>query len=379
MGGEILEGILKIKNRVVLAIVILLLGGVFFVPLSSGEEPNLPPVAEAGGPYYAYEGTTVVFDASGSYDPEGDPLGFIWELDVPGWIPSREPVADPTVSYTWYDDYEGIETVYVFDDHDNCGVDTAPVTILNVDPVIDYIEGPADPVMLNTAVQLTIGFYDVGTLDTHISAIAWGDDSITNGVVSEENGWGTAIDSHVYSEPGVYIVEITIEDDDGGYDTEIFQYVVIYDPSGGFVTGGGWINSPEGAYIPNPTLTGKATFGFVSKYKKGQSTPIGNTEFQFHAAGLNFHSSSYDWLVVNNHKAMYKGTGTINGAGNYGFMISAIDAGLTPDDEDVDMFRMKIWDKDNNDAIIYDNQLGAEENDDPTTEIAGGQIVIHKK
>lgn len=376
MMGDIME----IRKRIVLVIAMLLVG-TFFVPLSSGEDPpaNSPPVADAGGPYYGVEGTMLTLDASGSYDPDGDPLGFIWVLDVPDWIPNREPVSDPTVSYTWYDDYYGIQTVEVYDDHGHQVDDTTPVTILNADPVIESIIGPTDPFMINTAVQLTVSFSDPGIYDWHILTVAWGDDSITNGVVSEENGCGTAIDSHAYSTPGVYIVEITIEDDDGGYDTEIFQYIVIYDPSEGFVTGGGWINSPEGAYLPDPTLTGKATFGFVSKYKKGQSTPIGNTEFQFHAASLNFHSGSYDWLVINNHKAMYKGTGTINGAGNYGFMISVIDAERTPSNDDTDMFRMKIWDKDNNGAIIYDNQLGYEENEDPITEITGGQIVIHKK
>ena len=74
---------------------------------------------------------------------------------------------------------------------------------------------------------------------------------------------------------------------------------------------------------------------------------------------------------------MYKGIGTINGAGNYGFMISAIDEDLTPS-TDVDLFRIKIWDKDNGDAIVYDNLMGADEDADPTTEIGGGQIKIHK-
>jgi hypothetical protein len=60
-------------------------------------------------------------------------------------------------------------------------------------------------------------------------------------------------------------------------------------------------------------------------------------------------------------------------------MISAIDADLTPSNDDTDTFRIKIWDKNDNNAIIYDNQLGDQENADPTTEIAGGQIVIHKK
>jgi hypothetical protein len=320
----------------------------------------------------------VTFNASGSYDPEGDPLKFIWELDVPGWNATREPDPDPTLSYTWYDDYYGIETVNVWDDHNNWDDDTTPVTILNADPVIESVSGPTDPLMINTNVQLTATFSDPGIYDTHIAAIDWGDGIITYGTIVEGWGCGTATDSHTYSAPGVYGVEITIIDKDGGYDMDIFQYVVIYDPSEGFVTGGGWINSPEGAYLPDPTLAGKANFGFVSKYKKGQSTPTGNTEFQLHVANLNFHSSSYDWLVIANQKAMFKGTGTINGEGNYGFMISAIDADLKPHSGYTDTFRIKIWDKNDNNAIIYDNQLGDQENIDPTTEIAGGQIVIHK-
>jgi hypothetical protein len=55
--------------------------------------------------------------------------------------------------------------------------------------------------------------------------------------------------------------------------------VVIDDPSAGFVTGGGWIDSPTGAYQPNPTLRGKASFGFVSKYQNGAKTPTDETEF----------------------------------------------------------------------------------------------------
>jgi hypothetical protein len=46
------------------------------------------------------------------------------------------------------------------------------------------------------------------------------------------------------------------------------RYVVIYDSEGGFVTGGGWIDSPLGASVLYPEATGIANFGFVSKYKK---------------------------------------------------------------------------------------------------------------
>ena len=74
--------------------------------------------------------------------------------------------------------------------------------------------------------------------------------------------------------------------------------------------------SPPGAYTAGPTLSGKANFGFVSKYKKGGRFPEGETEFQLHFANFNFHSTSYQWLVVsaNGTKAQYKGDGTINGS-----------------------------------------------------------------
>jgi hypothetical protein len=147
-------------------------------------------------------------------------------------------------------------------------------------------------------------------------------------------------------------------------------YLPVYDPTAGFVTGGGWIKSPAGAYTADQSLTGKANFGFVSKYKKGQSIPDGNTEFQFQAGNLNFKSTLYDWLVIAGTKAMFKGEGIINDGGSYGFQLSAID-------DEKDKFRIKIWDKDAEDAVVYDNNISADDNEDPTTELGGGSIVIH--
>ena len=163
-------------------------------------------------------------------------------------------------------------------------------------------------------------------------------------------------------------------DDDTGSATSKYEFVVVFDPSAGFVTGGGWINSPAGAYAAGPTLTGRANFGFVSKYKKGANVPEGQTEFQLHFATFNFHSTAYQWLVVsaNGTKAQYKGDGKLNGGGSYGFLLTAYDG--SPD-----KFRIKIWDKGTS-AIVYDNRLGASEDIDTADpqEIAGGSIVIHR-
>lgn len=122
-------------------------------------------------------------------------------------------------------------------------------------------------------------------------------------------------------------------------------------------------------------MTGKANFGFVSKYKNGATTPEGQTEFQFRAGNLNFQSNSYDWWVIAGAKAQYKGTGAINGSGDYGFMISAVDGQKSGDGKD--KFRIKIWNRTTNE-VVYDNQLGAVVDANLTTALESGSIVIHK-
>jgi hypothetical protein len=145
----------------------------------------------------------------------------------------------------------------------------------------------------------------------------------------------------------------------------------------GYVTGGGWIQSPVGAYAANPSLTGKAIFGFVSKYLPGANVPSGNTEFQFKAGDLNFKSTEYEWLVVAGARAQFKGSGRINNAGDYGFLLTAID-GQRPGGGGTDRFRIKIMEKATG-SVIYDNQMGKDDNGNDATELGGGSIVIHQQ
>jgi PKD repeat protein len=245
------------------------------------------------------------------------------------------------------------------------------VTVLNVAPTLEEIITTSEPVAVGTPVAFSADFCDPGFLDTHTGAWNFGDGTSEAGTVDEEDGCGTIYGEHVYTEAGIYIVEVYVEDDDGGDDWMDYLYVVVYDPSAGFVTGGGWIDSPEGAYTPDPTAAGRATFGFVSKYKKGATVPEGNTQFVLHSAGFNFHSNEYDWLVVAGSKAQFKGVGTINGLEGYGFMIVARDG--TPDS-----IRVKIWEI-GSEAVICDNQGGESLVSDATTALGGGSIVIHSK
>ncbi|MBA4182167.1 MAG: hypothetical protein C0506_16395, partial [Anaerolinea sp.] len=134
------------------------------------------------------------------------------------------------------------------------------------------------------------------------------------------------------------------------------------------------IDSAPGAYKLDISIGGKASFGFVSKYVKGKTVPTGNTEFQFKAAGLNFSSTAYDWLVVSGAtKAQFRGTGTLNGAPGYSFRVTVVDGGKTG----VDQFRIQIW---SGTGPVYDNGSGTDDIDGSNNQdISSGQIVIHTK
>lgn len=328
--------------------------------------PNQPPVADAGGPYPGSEGSLVTFDASASSDPDGDPLQYRWDFDNDG-IWDTGWLDEPTAPYAYDDDYTGDVKLEV-SDGELTGIATASVTVNNVAPTVGPITVQPDPAVIGlteagASITTSATFTDPGTLDTHTAEWNWNDNNTSSGTATD----GTISGSHTYTAVGVYTVSLTVTDDDGGSGESSFEFVVVYDPSAGFVTGGGWIDSPEGAYTADPSLTGKANFGFVSKYKKGANTPSGNTEFQFKVANLNFHSTSYQWLVVNQNgtDAQFKGTGTINGTGEYKFMLWAGDGAP-------DTFRIKIWEEDESgvETVIYDNGINQP--------ISGGSIVIHK-
>jgi len=183
---------------------------------------------------------------------------------------------------------------------------------------------------------------------------------------------------------GVYSVMLVVSDACGNKSVKTYDFVVIYDPNGGFVTGGGWIDSPAGAYAADINLTGKANFGFNAKYKTGKNNineVDGNTNFQFKEGDFHFKSSSHDAMslvISGERKATYKGVGTVNGSGNYGFMVTVIDGEASGAGQgDIDSFRIKIWDGSPSN-VVYDNEKTFAENADASTPLGGGSIVIHK-
>ncbi|MCK4443874.1 MAG: hypothetical protein KAW09_04990, partial [Thermoplasmata archaeon] len=324
------------------------------------------------------EGTAVEFTVYAD-DAEDDPLTYSFDFESDGIIDVSG--SEHTASNTWYDDHTGTATVYV-SDGDYTAEATAPVIVVNAEPNV-MITGPQpenNVYPVNTPVTFTGEFTDAGTLDTHTAE--WTFDDITiPGTVTESDGIGSVTDIYTFDTAGVYLITLTVTDDDGGVGTantvgELTALVVIYDPTAGHVTGGGWFESPPGALAGDSTVTGRAGFGFFSKYDKGADVPKGSAEFRFHAGDIRFHSTSYDWLVVAGFKAMFKGEGKLNGEEGYGFLISAIDGDL-PGGDGVDKFRIKIWDLET-EEVIYDNNPEGGEEDDPITPVVHGQIKINR-
>jgi len=357
------------------------LGGwdVYAVKLSLNTAPSISAFTAAE----TTEGSPTILSTIAT-DSDDDSLTYCFDVQNDGACDISGPMS--SASYTFYDDVIGTARVNVSDGVAWAGA-TAPVTVRNVPPDV-AITAPATGAVfpIGTAISFAGAFVDPGTLDSHTATWTFVSSSGTTtfaGTVSEVSGSGSVSDSFAFAAAGVYQVTLAVVDDDGGLGSattvggpDLPAFVVIYDPSGGFVTGGGWFTSPPGSYALDPMLSGKATFGFVSKYQKGKSLPTGETEFAFKVADFSFHSTSYDWLVCSGPKCQFKGHGTVNGVGGYSFLLSAIDGDL-PGGGGQDKLRMKIW-VTLTGQIVYDNQMGADDFADPTTVIGGGSIVIHK-
>ena len=317
-------------------------------------------------------------------DPDGDGLVTILEL-----LLGCDPDDDDTDGDGLTDDVEVFVHGTAVDDADTDGdgmLDGVEIA-LGCDPhdadtdddgVLDGADGAPLAYVHECRVDVTgpipVGTAVTGTLDARgqVSGarIRWGD-----GGVEILDGPGTTSLQYAYDEAGVYLVDCEVTDETGGTQTSDSTYVIVYDPAGGFVTGGGWIDSPTGAYTPDPSVHGPARFGFVSQYKKGATVPTGSTQFQFQAGNVNLHSNTFEWLVVSGARAQFRGVGSVNGVVGHRFSVTIIDGDVLGDRPDA--FRMRIWAPDG--GLVYDNQMGADDLADPTTAITQGSIVIHNR
>lgn len=342
------------------------------VMITNAPPTTMPPQLDVTTPT---EGATVRARA-GFGDPSVADTPFSCTVDYgdgtgpqPGTV-NTSTCFGPTHTYADGDSY--VVTISVRDKDGASGVGSTSITVSNMPPVIGPISGPSDPVPVQTFVTVTAGLSDPGASDTHSAVWSWGDGSTSAGVVTA----GQVAGSHQYTVPGVYTLRLTVTDDDGASAQMSSQSVVVYNSAGGEVSGTGTIASPVGAYLPDPSLAGLARFSVSSKYQAGATIPTGQTQFRIEAADQRFVSTSYQWLVVRDAWAQLKGLGTINGQGEYGFLLTLLD-GDAAGGGGVDRLRMKIWDRASG-VIVYDSQRGDPDDASVTTTLQRGSVLIRK-
>lgn len=176
-----------------------------------------PPVADAGPDRTVDEGSLVELDGTGSFDPDGDPLSYQWEIVAQDGAPIvLTSTTEPIASFIAFDDgtYDFRLTV---SDGRTAVSDDVTITVGNVAPIAEAL---AEPASEGGMALVTASFTDAGILDTHTATIDWGDGSPTEDVTisAQGNGWGSLYATHVYGDAGSFTATITVVDDDGGVD-----------------------------------------------------------------------------------------------------------------------------------------------------------------
>jgi len=262
--------------------------------------------------------------------------------------------------------------------NDGCN---APVSATTEVMVVHNITGPHSGISfkVGSTVAFTGEFWDVPG-NKHIAK--WSiDGTSVNGVVTEPAGAknGKVTGSYKFTTSGVYKLQMNITDQKGvttyaNTNGDLEAIVVIYDPNGGHTYGGGYYDSRSGVLVSNPSSTGKASYGFTMNYFKNSTNPKGETQFEFKLGDFEFNALNFDYLVISNSMAQFKGTGKIiGGQSGIAFTMTVTDGQL--DGIGIDKIRMKIYNK-NNGKIIYDNQPGASDAALPTQAVGSNSIVV---
>jgi len=249
-------------------------------------------------------------------------------------------------------------------------------------PRVSNVSATPNPVPIGTPIELTATLDDTETGGSVSAAAAY---SIDGGAAVPMEAVDGSFDEAVeevgatlpaFTSVGVREICVAGIDAAGNVSTPECIVLAVYDPAAGFVTGGGWIDSPAGAYPAEPDAAGKASFGFVSRYRDGASTPDGQTQLRLRQAGLTFHSEAYDTLVVLGAEARYGGSGRVDGDSGYSFLVAVVDGDLAGDG--IDRFRLVIRHTASG-TVVYDSQPGDADTAPATTPLGGGNVTIHQR
>jgi len=175
---------------------------------------NAVPIADAGGPYTGLEGGAILFDGSGTVDPNGDPLTYAWDFGDGGAAAGVSP------SHTYTDNGVYPVLLTVTDPLGQFDTDTVNVTILNASPTAN---AGADTVA-NEGQSITL---NGSATDPGSDTLVYDWDFDYDGVTFDVDAANNASPSVTYQDgPATFTVALRVRDDDLGEDIDTLTVMV---------------------------------------------------------------------------------------------------------------------------------------------------------
>ncbi len=167
---------------------------------------NIPPTADADGPYFEIKEISIDFNASKSYDPDGEIRSYRWNLG------EGNTSNKMTVSHAYNEPGNYTVTLVVTDNGGKTNTDTTYALIAptpNIPPSIPEIDGKT---ILKTNKNYTFSAYSYNNDNDSLKYnFSWDDktynktDFVDNGTIVEKN--------HSWNTKGIYDIKVTVTDE----------------------------------------------------------------------------------------------------------------------------------------------------------------------
>src|ERR1700752_128708 len=182
---------------------------------------NHLPHAEFTAPAYAPEGSPLSFDATASFDPDGEQLSFSWDFGDGTTLTT----GTRSVEHAYRNNGEYTATLTVRDPHDGADTVMTTMTIANVDPQITKIDVP-DTVFVRVPFEIDVQYREPGLDDTvRVTLMSW------SGSVGEQwTAVGPGPFPAVSYRAGSFRLDVIVQDDEGATNQARAEFIVVPAP-----------------------------------------------------------------------------------------------------------------------------------------------------
>jgi len=184
---------------------------------------SVAPVADAGGPYSVQQGSSVLISGLNSTDSDGTVASYQWDTDYNSSAGFKARLTNTSGKWTFHANTAGPRQIALRVVDNNGDVSTVTTGTINVSDVVPTLSITAPAAAdEGTAVNASWSYTDPGTQDVVTAwSVNWGDGTTNNYAGNITAG------SHVYSEDGVYQIELTSTQANNGATTAVVQNITI--------------------------------------------------------------------------------------------------------------------------------------------------------